>query len=647
MSLCALCKTIPSNLFSSGRKEQCSLAHHENVPALEASATAGCPMCAVMLGAMRRRADQDGQLRSTFGKPVDPSKQVQLRNTKFGAQWVCVDWADVGSLRGIEVPEGWDDRLVAAPELSESSNLSRETGTLRWWLKTCWEAHEECKKDFDSSYVPSRLVDVQDSETGTVRLVLTKGAAMEDKRYVAASHCWGLNMPTSAKTVAANHDQHTTSIRIEDLSKTFADMIKITRDIGVRYVWIDSLCIIQDSRADWEAEASQMAAVYSNAYVTVAASGSSDGTGGCRLGDSKDVHVGPADLSWEETSDDQNRGTSSAKTIRVFGQPDIQTVNVLMQDPLIKRGWTLQERELSPRVAHYSKDSIRWECATLKATLEFPWEDKLPFNMALRAFDMGQIRQQDEKSTYYGDENVQKNALVWYEVVERYSKRSLTKQSDVLPAISGIARYFAKQTGDVYHAGLFASHGPMALTWKVQGEWKKEAGKSERPKDYLAPSWSWASVKGTVDWFNKRDGSRPIDTVFTPEILELSTEPAGNDPFGMLVGGRLRMRGLFTPAAALWREGDNLQADERSIMVPGPDGLRKVGNVIFDVPSEACQVVFCFACRREEEYGWIDALALVPSGELDASTQFKRVGLIRSKDKSWWENAHRIEINII
>ncbi|KAF5008125.1 hypothetical protein FDECE_5609, partial [Fusarium decemcellulare] len=374
MTLCHLCRSIPSKFFSSARNDQCTVDHREDVAALELSAVEGCAMCLVLRDALQRRA-KDGQLYDSMnGKPVDPTEQIHLRSTKFGEQWVCVGWSDVGNIRGMDVPQDWDDIAIYGQEtkVGMGCDPKQQANTLK-------------------CYVPTRLVDVESSDPNFVRLVITSKELMNDKRYIAASHCWGLNMPASAKTLTSSLEQHTKQVSLQALSRTFVNFIEISRNIGIRYVWIDSLCIIQDSHQDWVTEAAQMAAVYSKAYVTLSASSSADGNGGCRVGDPLDAHFGPVDLTWDQVGESEK---TKSRTIRVFSKPKGQAVNVLMQDPLVKRGWTLQERELSPRVAHYSTDTIRWECISNKATLEYPWKDTLPFNNALRAFDLGQLRPQ-------------------------------------------------------------------------------------------------------------------------------------------------------------------------------------------------------------------------------------------------------------
>ncbi|KAL4721798.1 hypothetical protein ACLX1H_011292 [Fusarium chlamydosporum] len=297
-------------------------------------------------------------------------------------------------------------------------------------------------------------------------------------------------------------------------------------------------------------------------------------------------------------------------------------------------------------MAHYSKDTIRWECVSQRATLEYPWGGSLPFDRALRTFDKNQLTWQST-GNWYTDVNVRKNSFVWFEVIERYTKRLLTKQSDVLPVISGITQHFCDKTGDKYHAALLESHGVIGLIWRTQ--WNDEKNKRSRAERYLAPSWSWASVKGSVMWnrpVNGAENPQPVDHSFTPEILAISTVLASSDPFGLIKGGGVKMKGLLVSAATLWRDGDNLQQYERSVLVIQPEQhLTMVGTIKLDAPSEAHRIIFCLACRRCRTYGWIDALGIVLPGR--NQMEFKRVGLVRSKKKWWWDKAPTVEITIV
>jgi hypothetical protein len=142
--------------------------------------------------------------------------------------------------------------------------------------------HANCRKSSISTpvpFVPTRLLDVSNDR---VRLIETKaGRALPDadRRYVALSHCWG-PIPIIT-TLQENYQDHLQNIPLAKLSKTFREAVHGTRMLGFRYLWIDSLCIIQKSKSDWEVEAATMCDVYRRAAVTLAAAHAPMGEVGC------------------------------------------------------------------------------------------------------------------------------------------------------------------------------------------------------------------------------------------------------------------------------------------------------------------------------------------------------------------------------
>jgi len=157
-----------------------------------------------------------------------------------------------------------------------------------------------------------------------------------------------------------------TRIFIDDLSNTFRDAVRITRELGGRYLWIDSLCIIQDNEDDWAREAKVMAKVYANSHCTLAALSSKNSTEGCRLFLIQHTISSFVDL-------DVNYW--GPMRIRVF---DPEPVSWGISGPLTLRAWTLRERELSRRNIHFGEGQLLWECHELKAYAQIPWQQKNP-----------------------------------------------------------------------------------------------------------------------------------------------------------------------------------------------------------------------------------------------------------------------------
>ncbi|KAH6656687.1 heterokaryon incompatibility protein-domain-containing protein [Truncatella angustata] len=153
-----------------------------------------------------------------------------------------------------------------------------------YWIRTCLSGHPECQKKGMADFVPTRIVAVGESGDDHVRLVdNARHSNLTDKRDIALSHCWGLDMPSSAQTFDSNLAEHKQSIALAALTTTFVDVIEISRRLGIPYIWVDFLCIIQGNAADWGREAAQMSAVYTCAHITLAASGSSSGSHGCHI----------------------------------------------------------------------------------------------------------------------------------------------------------------------------------------------------------------------------------------------------------------------------------------------------------------------------------------------------------------------------
>lgn len=141
------------------------------------------------------------------------------------------------------------------------------------WTNRCAAEHKSCARPAHQLQMPTRLLDVFG---GSVKLSEHFGSEFQD--YIALSHCWGKAQPL--RTLSTNIAQHRDDIPIASLPKTFLDSIDVARYLGVRFVWIDSLCIIQDSKDDWEHESSRMADVYGCSYLTILATASEDGRGG-------------------------------------------------------------------------------------------------------------------------------------------------------------------------------------------------------------------------------------------------------------------------------------------------------------------------------------------------------------------------------
>ena len=211
------------------------------------------------------------------------------------------------------------------------------------FVDECDTQHSACTHRERPEQMPSRLLDVGPPGAGDVIRLVEIDAGVK-ARYVTLSYCWGDNVghfTTTRATASARKD----GIIISELPKTFRDAIIMARALKVRYLWIDSLCICQDDHKDWERESARMAAVYTNAYLTLAATGSRD----CNTGLFHESSLGPFVPLPYQTPDGVH---ASVWTYALQLRPEVVTPRYVDMDrePLSQRGWAFQERVLSRRL---------------------------------------------------------------------------------------------------------------------------------------------------------------------------------------------------------------------------------------------------------------------------------------------------------
>jgi hypothetical protein len=150
---------------------------------------------------------------------------------------------------------------------------------IRHWLKQCTENHAPCNASIPEPWAPTRLLDIGTAEDDDIRLVERDESLFGKQPYATLSHCWGqtINKTTTSRNLAQHHER----IALLELSKTFRHTIEVARSFNLRYLWIDSLCIIQDSKSDWEHESDLMSKVYRYCFINIVATGVSDGTKCC------------------------------------------------------------------------------------------------------------------------------------------------------------------------------------------------------------------------------------------------------------------------------------------------------------------------------------------------------------------------------
>jgi hypothetical protein len=369
-------------------------------------------------------------------------------------------------------------------DVASSTNSDQSWTIVTNWLKECQENHSKCNYPRTPiSWRPTRLVAIEEIDpnrpTNAVLRLCESEAIPNDVQYMTLSHCWG-KIPMNVLTTK-NLSQLKKSIPWIQLTKTFQDAILATERLGMKYIWIDSLCILQDSIDDWGPESSMMQHVYSNSYLNIAATSAPDGRLGC-FQNRNPLLINPCEieLSWV-------RRTKPEK--RVFSDTN-SWMEVFAREPLNQRAWVIQERALSPRVLHFTSSQLVWECNECMLC------EKWPIKTVEEATKFTSFRGTDTrisplKMAYLGKgEEAKSNDhefhfRAWNAVVENYTSCGLTKDSDKLVALSGIAGRMQDRLGSSYSWGIWNHDLLSGLLWYVG-----EPEKAYRPEVLVAPTWS-------------------------------------------------------------------------------------------------------------------------------------------------------------
>ncbi|KAF6807412.1 het domain protein [Colletotrichum sojae] len=365
------------------------------------------------------------------------------------------------------------------------------------WLEDCEAGfHRECEPS--AAYLPTRFIDVRPDQT--LRLVSTDGLdqASRRPRYATLSHCWGRPgeseiLKTNSATVGAHHKE----IPQSSLPKTFRDAIRTTRSLGIPYLWIDSLCIVQDDVEDWQREAARMKDVYAGSTLTIAASDGLNSSWGCFPG--SDGSLEPvADSSPVEESQRLDATAESVvadKKVRIFSfsRRDIKTGSsaslmvrfqsshpreVCREAPLSTRGWVLQEQMLSHRTLHCLDSELHWQCRREYRT-----------QSGQDLFEDGSEYGLDHHHGH--SRTTPRDVKMWPQWIESYSWREFTVPSDRMPAFAGISDYYRSITGQPVVLGIRRDSLAKDLAW-ARAAPKRGLGGTR------VPSWSWMSCDAPI-----------------------------------------------------------------------------------------------------------------------------------------------------
>ncbi|EMD86356.1 hypothetical protein COCHEDRAFT_1147066 [Bipolaris maydis C5] len=382
------------------------------------------------------------------------------------------------------------------------------------------------------NYLPSRLIQLCDK--GGLRIIQTSTIEDHEPKFSALSYVWGTNQ--TFILLSTTEDMLTTGFGTEQLPKTIQDAVTVTRRIGIEYIWVDALCIMQDSDKDKAQELPKMRSIYKYATVTVVASVAKSATEGFlhHVEEKYDYFIEPVTIPFPA-----NMAQPTCSEMVLSYPADYKR----WKDPINNRAWTFQELILSTRAILFSYRGVQTIDRTSPGSADgmtsgkdpqlpsLPWSGKL-FSLATTPENTRQV---------------------WLAIRGEYSRRMLSYQGDKLVAISAIAEELGQTYNSRYLAGMWERDLAIDLQWNcprnetVDGD---NHNRKPRAQGYVAPSWSWASVSGAVEDFVQvwedegNDGGIGYKSRFGFEVISCEVELAvPGFEYGAVTSGILVARG--------------------------------------------------------------------------------------------------------
>jgi hypothetical protein len=506
------------------------------------------------------------------------------------------------------------------------------TDLINEWVRQCDEEHEICRKrrlEYNNR-LPTRVISIEHNETN-LKLICPPTDSFGD--YACLSHCWGSSQHFKTETTSLK--DRMASITFSSMPKTFQDAVTISRNLGVKYLWIDSLCIVQDSEEDWNRESANMGQIYRNASITILAASADSDDGGCFVPhNSREKMLCPTPMFDEVISCVTGRAKSPSyvQTRRHhIGLGSMPTEHLLFETvrtidprdtPLNRRGWVLQEEILSFRSLSYDPWEVRWRCPGLRACECVP--EGFP------------------RESFAHEESGIEASLFreWQEIVRQFSRRKLTFSKDKLPALGGIANEFSRYWQTDYLAGLWRHQLREHLAWFVSVVGPHSGSpNTSRPSEFRAPSWSWASVDGD----KLRVQSLPRDSLphyehhisradgLPCEILACWTKPRSVlNPFGEIHSGALVLKGRLAVGKCGPGRTDQWAVDRTTIL--DVNSGKHIGWFDPDHYSEQPSPDYIWCMPLLDYKGKLQCLALTPFSE--SATVVNPAGLEQKLDPS-------------
>ncbi|KAI1068956.1 hypothetical protein LB507_006175 [Fusarium sp. FIESC RH6] len=502
--------------FSGDYSDETQRMPFEGLASLERSALLDCPLCQIIYQTWHY--DKYSEL-FMEDSPIHVSGYIEVEDdsesgtgdsseSQMQGIYICYEGSDTGFTLsdftdGRIDEEKFGDYQKASRQIIDPNapgSVGKIASLASTWIQNCRQTHQNCASYHAKrvpKVLPTRLVDVGTDAPDQPPKLFVPLHHLRSLEYIALSYAWG-SQGNFIKTTSSNLEAMTQYLPWTQLPKTIQEAIVVTRRLGIRYLWVDALCILQSEgpddikhKEDWSREAARFGQYYENSVLTIAATGASSSNDGLLL---------PRPILRFEPKSITFRPGEAAPLRYTIRSRIPSWLTDTHSSPLSERGWAIQERLLSRRVLHFAENMILWECHDCRATeLDPQGLDPIgaeDLNLVFIEF-ITKCRDLYAKGLVSDD-----FADEWYNFVTAYSASDFTFISDRLPALSGIATIIQQHTQQKYLAGLWESDIPRGLAWMTRSSFRFETshlvdpqiiGKPKKGDSQLKlPSWCWA-----------------------------------------------------------------------------------------------------------------------------------------------------------
>lgn len=490
--LCTKCRAFASDLQAMHEidADDRIFNHYDTGAQLQTSYLSGCHLCTLIWQSFEGKhptptqCPKSGPRRQVEAPITHLSDARSITISYYGGNclWINARLSEKASLRGqLNLVSCTPRSLPLGLTTSSRSSWNRAVD----WIAECLQTHELCKQRTSTErFHPTRLIDVESLENpNEVRLVNSSTDEVSGD-YVALSYRWGVS--SALQLTSATLGPFRTGVSTDQLPQTVQDAILIARRLKIKYLWVDALCIVQDSPDDWAQEAASMSDVYQHCLLTIAALGAAHSGEG--LFSKRDpLLLLPCELF--STADGELIGARSWRTTICDPVP------AFSESPLHSRGWVVQEHILSPRTLSFGV-SLFYDC---RMGAHEEWEGSV-------ISDGWRVTERLERATYKGriwqwisecrrtDLDTEKHRAafwaLWCQIVALYTKSALTISKDRPIALQGVIEAVKSATGWAYTSGIWLPFKLESLLWQIAFECRR-AVEWLRVPVADTPTWSW------------------------------------------------------------------------------------------------------------------------------------------------------------